>query len=159
MKNKFFFAGIIFALIFISGCITKKNVPSVVINNQDSTVKNTPQVIINQQSFAVEVASSNQEKSLGLSGRQSLGQNSAMLFVYDNYAVRFFWMQDMNFPLDIIWIKDNSVVACVENVPLLTAGEVTRVTSPTAVNYVLETVSGTCQRYKITAGDFVDIKL
>ncbi len=159
MKNKFFILDIFFILVLTSGCITKKDVPEVVLDNQNTPTKNIPQVIINQQTFFVEVASSIEQKNLGLSGRQSLAQNSAMLFVYDNYAVRFFWMKDMNFPLDIIWIKDSVVVACAENTPVFTTGEITRITSPSAVNYVLETVSGTCQRYKITTSDFVDIKL
>jgi uncharacterized membrane protein (UPF0127 family) len=50
-----------------------------------------------------------QEK--GLSGRASLAPDSGMLFVFQNEAQRCFWMKDMQFPLDIIWVnKDKRVV-------------------------------------------------
>jgi uncharacterized membrane protein (UPF0127 family) len=41
----------------------------------------------------------------GLSGRSSLSESSAMLFVFDIESDRYcFWMKDMKFDIDILWL-------------------------------------------------------
>jgi len=66
---------------------------------------------INNNCFEVEIAKSQEEKKKGLSLREDLPFNSGMLFVYNKENFYSFWMKDMNFPLDIIWINaDNKIV-------------------------------------------------
>lgn len=55
----------------------------------------------------IDVAETDEEKSKGLSGRTSLAKESGMLFIYKKPAYYSFWMKDMNFPIDIIWIGEN----------------------------------------------------
>ena len=52
----------------------------------------------------VELAMSDVKKQLGLSGRSNLPEDKGMLFVYDKPNFYSFWMKDMLFPIDIIWI-------------------------------------------------------
>jgi hypothetical protein len=114
---------------------------------------------VNGQEFAVEIADTSEKQIQGLSGRVSLAENSGMLFVYNDYNIRLFWMKDMKFSLDIVWIKDNLVAGCDENVSVLDKnGYISRVESPSEVNYVLEVNSGVCEKYGIKKGSKFDTK-
>ncbi len=132
-------------MFLFSGCAQNKGV---------SVVK------INDQIFQVEIAKTQREHSQGLSDRPGLAEDKGMLFVFDDYRIRFFWMKGMRFPLDIIWIKDDQVIGCEEDVPIFqNNGNVSQVKSPQPINYVLEVKAGMCKKYKIKKGDKVDIKI
>jgi len=130
---------IIIALFFLSGCQHLE--PSV--------------VIINDNILNIEVAKTVIAKSKGLSGRENLCSGCGMLFEFSDYQTRNFWMKEMNFSLDIIWIKDDQVIGYDENVQPITNGEITRVRSPEPVNYVLEVNAGWVANHQIRAGDTV----
>lgn len=68
-------------------------------------------VIIN-----VEIANTVASRAQGLGGRQSLDPDSGMLFILPKTEQSQFWMKDMLFPLDMIWIKDNTVVGITPDV-------------------------------------------
>lgn len=136
---------IFFILILLSACTLNQDVPSVEINNKV---------------FKVEVAQTSQQHYQGLSGRESLAEDAGMLFVFDDYRVRNFVMRKMNFPLAMVWIKDEQVVGCSENVPIFDEqGEFSVRSSSQEINYVLEINAGMCDKYQIQSGDEVDIKL
>ncbi len=69
---------------------------------------------INGQSISVEVVSATPDLVRGLSGRESLAQNSGMLFVFPNSQKYGIWMKEMKFPLDIIWLSDDWEVVYVK---------------------------------------------
>ncbi|HSX44401.1 MAG TPA: DUF192 domain-containing protein [Candidatus Saccharimonadales bacterium] len=56
--------------------------------------------------FTYELASTPSKQLQGLSGRSSLPLDHAMLFVFQAAGQDCFWMKDMHFPLDIIWLND-----------------------------------------------------
>lgn len=53
--------------------------------------------------YHLELARSTYEHEKGLSGRQSLGYDRGMLFIFQQESQRCFWMKDMYFAVDIIW--------------------------------------------------------
>ena len=112
-----------------------------------------PYMKINKNVIAVEIADEAEERWQGLSNRESLGGGSGMLFVFPHKQVQNFWMKDMNFPLDIIWIADNKVVKIDSDLP--PAGPAPDITysSVHPVNYVLEVNAGFAEEHKIKAGD------
>lgn len=116
---------------------------------------------INGASLLVEVAASSDLRRLGLSGRDGLGENSGMLFVFDREDIYDFWMKDMKFPLDIIWIKNNKVADLEENVPSPLAGAPDAslpVYKPEApADLVLEVKAGFAGKNQIKIGDEVKI--
>ena len=77
----------------------------------------TPTITINNAVVSIEIADKPTKRTQGLSGRQSLPTNNGMLFVFDQPHTPSFWMYDMNFALDFVWIRDNAVVDITENVP------------------------------------------
>ena len=81
-------------IFFLVGCRTQKLLlASVVIKN----------VVIQ-----AEVVSRLADLRQGLSGRASLPTDHGMLFVFSKSDIYEFWMKDMKFPLDIIWINTKS---------------------------------------------------
>ena len=67
-------------------------------------------VSIRNKTFVVDVAVTAKEKELGLGNRDSLAADHGMLFIYDHKEVFPFWMKNMRFPIDIIWIDDQTIV-------------------------------------------------
>src|SRR5689334_2050606 len=74
-------------------------------------------VIINGHTIAAEVAITNAEKQKGLGGRTTLGKDQGMLFVYQHADRYGYWMKDMQFPLDFIWIHGTTVVDLSKRIP------------------------------------------
>ncbi len=115
-----------------------------------------PEIEIAGERLKVEVADSPEEIRRGLSGREKLGDNQGMLFVYDGYYLPRFWMAEMRFPLDIIWIKDGTVVGFEENLPPLKDNRPIYYHPKTFVNCVLEVPAGFSARTDLKIGDRVD---
>lgn len=117
-------------------------------------------VIINTTQFNVEIARSSQERAKGLSGRNELGANAGMLFVFDKENVRpTFWMKDTYIPLDIIWINDGKVTQITENVQPAAAGtpdgKIPMYLPHEPIDYVLEVLGGMVKTSQIKVGDTV----
>lgn len=73
-------------------------------------------VVIGGAVFIVDVADTPTTRTQGLSGRPSLGENEGMLFIFPESDKPAFWMKDMNFALDMIWIgSDMHIVDITEN--------------------------------------------
>ncbi len=108
--------------------------------------------------FNVEVASTSVERARGLSYRQSLGETSGMLFLFGQPAVQNFWMKDMQFPIDMIWIGGGKVVGITENAepqPGVSLWKLKIYSSPDGINEVLEINAGAAKRNSIKIGDAV----
>jgi len=65
---------------------------------------NIKYVEIGGQKIKVDLALTEAEQTQGLSGRQSLSPDTGMLFVFNKPGYYPFWMPDMNFPIDMIWL-------------------------------------------------------
>ncbi|OGY98517.1 MAG: hypothetical protein A3A43_03275 [Candidatus Liptonbacteria bacterium RIFCSPLOWO2_01_FULL_56_20] len=115
-----------------------------------------PTVAINGYRFAVEVMESPLSRSQGLSGRASLGEGAGMLFLFDTPGKYGFWMKDMNFAIDIIWVSGDRIVGFEKNVqpePGRPFSELRIYEPPGTVDKVLEVRAGTVERYGFSVGD------
>jgi uncharacterized membrane protein (UPF0127 family) len=74
-------------------------------------------LFVHETVIRAEVAATHHARKNGLSGRQSLGAREGMLFLFPFADRHPFWMIDMQFPIDIIWIRDRTVVDIAANVP------------------------------------------
>ena len=123
------------------------------INNKDE--KNIKFVKIAGENISVLMATTLEERMKGLSGMKSLEERTGMLYVFDYPAQYPFWMKDMNFPIDIIWIDENlKVIFIKKNAVPESYPEV--FTSPQNSKYVLEVVAGFSDKYNIKIGDKVE---
>jgi uncharacterized membrane protein (UPF0127 family) len=101
----------------------------------------------------VELAQTTEQLKSGLSNRKFLGENSGMLFVCENAGKHSFWMKDMNFPVDIIWIdSDNKVIDITKDAQPCGLDECEIYRAPSAVKYVLELPAGFSQKHSIETG-------
>jgi uncharacterized membrane protein (UPF0127 family) len=114
-------------------------------------------VILGKQNLTVNVARTAEERSRGLSGVESLSENRGLLFVFVTPGKYGFWMKDMNFPIDIVWIDERMRVAHIEN-------NVSPNTYPTNFTpsqdalYVLEVNAGIVEKAGVSVGDTVVIE-
>lgn len=116
------------------------------------------EVSINGKTFKVEVADTMRARAQGLSGREGMGEDYGMIFIFSTSSVQGFWMKDMKFPLDMVWIKGDRVVGFTENVQPELEKSVFGLTiyhSPEAVDKVLELNAGAVAKYGIKEGDLV----
>lgn len=110
----------------------------------------------------VEIADNPEAWAQGLSGREELGKNQGMLFVYPDALRLAFWMEDMRFPLDILFIRDGRVVDIHERVPAPQPGQDGReiqVVSSQPAAMVLEVNSGWVERHGVVIGDEIKLEI
>jgi uncharacterized membrane protein (UPF0127 family) len=102
-----------------------------------------------------ELADTPARQQRGLSGRPSLPTGRGMLFVYGEPALRGFWMPDMHFDIDILWIRAGRIVHVESDVPHAVAGPLPVYRPPEPADLVLEVTAGTARRLGWRAGDAV----
>src|SRR3954465_15899028 len=105
----------------------------------------TSKMTVGDQTLAVEVADTDYLRTRGLSYRESLNPGTGMLFVYNEPRPLTFWMYEMQFCLDIIWINGGEIRGAAESVcpvPGAVAQDLPVYASPEPVRYVLEVPSG-----------------
>lgn len=108
-----------------------------------------------------EFARDHASRIKGLSGRDSLAENSGMLFVFDSVGYPAIWMKEMKFALDIIWIRNGKVVDIEENVPVPSSSvremELPTYTPDVPARLVFEVNAGFSKKFNIHIGDPVTI--
>ena len=65
---------------------------------------------IGEKDYRVEVANTEEARQRGLGGRESICEHCGMLFLFDAPGKYGFWMKDMRFALDILWVRNGRVV-------------------------------------------------
>jgi uncharacterized membrane protein (UPF0127 family) len=118
-------------------------------------------VTVNGQLLSAVISATPEQRTRGLSVKNSLAQDEAMLFVFDNEARHRFWMKDMKFPIDIIWISSEKTVVDIEHeLQPCNLGVLCSTYEPDDDSlYVLETVSGFAQKHDIVKGRPVEFEL
>lgn len=104
---------------------------------------NTEVIRVGEATIRVEISDELAEQIQGLSNRDSLCPDCGMLFVYDDPQILTFWMKDMKFALDIIFIREGKITEIYENVPApRDSDEIARVVSRQKADAVLEVNAG-----------------
>ena len=81
-----------------------------------------------------------------------------MLFVFDHDDRYRFWMKDMKFPIDIIWLdRRDRIVTIHENVSPCPADPCPVYTPPANARYVLEVSAGFSRAHDLKPGVRVSI--
>jgi uncharacterized protein len=145
----------------LSGFVTddqpEKSKPSVLQNLLNLFKLKRPTLKINNVQIEIEVADTPKKREQGLSGRASLADNSGVLFKFETVGKHSFWMKDMKFALDFIWIRDGKIVEITQNVPPPSeTGGQPQVVNPTVeIDSVLEVNAGVAEKYNWNVGDAV----
>ena len=59
----------------------------------------------------MDVADTPEKRFQGLSGRPVLEEGTGLLFIFQEERKHTFWMKDIRFPLDMVWISAACAVA------------------------------------------------
>jgi uncharacterized membrane protein (UPF0127 family) len=108
-------------------------------------------ITIGSNTLNAQVSSTSHQLQTGLSGRSCIKSDDAMLFVFDKPGYYPFWMKDMKFPIDIIWINENKTVNQVKSSVSPNTYPNTFVNTQPA-KYVLEVKAGTTLQLNINEG-------
>ncbi|MCL5006652.1 MAG: DUF192 domain-containing protein [Patescibacteria group bacterium] len=99
------------------------------------------------------------EKAAGAAALSGLGEREGIIFKFRMPMRYEFWMKGVNFPLDIIWLRNKEVVEINGNVlpgnglSLLSL----KIYAPqVAVDCVIEVAAGETARLDIKKGDFLE---
>ncbi|HEY4521530.1 MAG TPA: DUF192 domain-containing protein [Candidatus Paceibacterota bacterium] len=154
IKRGFTILMVVFFTLFLSVVFNKSSIPFLESSVQkvfDNTV-----VRVAGKEIKVELADTEEKRTKGLSGIKKLQENSGMLFIFEIPAEYHFWMKDMRFPLDIIWIGENKkIVAISENIFPETYPASFSPSEP--VKYVLEVNAGWTNKNGVRVGEFIEL--
>jgi uncharacterized protein len=104
--------------------------------------------------LVVEIAMTDAQRAKGLMGRETLGRNEGMLFVFREDQVLNFWMKNTAIPLSIAFLdKTGKVTDIFDMIPFNEAP----VTSSARCRYALETNRGFFEEAGIVPGDGIDL--
>ncbi len=101
-----------------------------------------------------------EERAAGLMGRESLGHDRGMLFVYSDEEILSFWMKGTLIPLDIIFINRDSVVVDVQTMrpEHETAPDLPITRSAAPARYAIEVNEGVAAECGIEPGAAAELR-
>ena len=150
MRNRnIFFILVVIVFLVIEFFLIKNNSPKNVEVNQIHFVKIAGKIL------KVDLALTLEEQEQGLSGRNKLREDESMLFVFDYINKHPFWMKDMNFAIDIIWIGENLRVVYIKKNAQPESYPETFLPKQDA-KYVLEVLSQFSEKNNLKEGDRVE---
>lgn len=115
-----------------------------------------PHLIVKGERFNIDIAKTAAEREQGLSGRAGLGKREAMLFIFDTDDRHGFWMKDMLFSIDIVWLDADYKIVHIQN-NASPASYPKAFLPDTNSRFVLEFTAGTVAEFGLQKGDLVSI--
>ncbi len=110
---------------------------------------------IGQTKIKAEIADTEVTRNQGLSNLKGLNKNTGMLFIFDKPGFYGFWMKDMKFSLDIIWIDETwKIIDITKNVSPKSFP--TTYMSKEPVKYVLEVSANFTSQNDLNIGDTIN---
>lgn len=120
--------------------------------SQGQTAATTTQISLNDAQFTAQIVDTPALREQGLSGRQSIGENEAMMFIFPSSDRYGFWMKDMLFSIDMIWTDEQGEIVYIkEHATPESYPEPFIPTAPARV--VIEVHDGIVKEHKIKIGD------
>ena len=112
------------------------------------------QVMVANASIEVELAQTEAKRELGPSGHKPLADNEGMLFIFDQPKIYSFWMKDMLFSLDMVWVGSDFKIVDITHNAKLESYPATFSPKEPAI-YVLEINTGVAEKNNWQIGDEV----
>ena len=159
-KKEYYFVIVIFFIVILgffltnynssTKKITENNIKSVKV--EDNSIKF---VKIGGQTLKVDLALTPNTQEQGLSGRKSLANDEGMLFIFPQPGKYFFWMKDMNFPIDMIWIGEDQKIIYIKKDVLPESFPKTYGPQKNS-KYILEVNANFCEKNNLKENDSVE---
>jgi uncharacterized membrane protein (UPF0127 family) len=131
--------GLLLICLFVSGC----------------TSEQLESIQVGEHTLHVAVMRTPEELQQGLSGTEQV-PGDGMLFLLPERQEARFWMKEMQYPIDMIWIDGDKIIGVAENVPPPKPGELLvslpLIRSEEPVTAVLEVPAGDFRRFELATG-------
>ncbi len=108
--------------------------------------------VLGGEALLLEVADTDALRAQGLSGHKPFAPNEGMLFVFPIEGKHSFWMKDMLFPIDILWLDNDYRIVDVKEKATPESYPESFTPSVPAL-YVLELSAGFFEAHKLKKGD------
>lgn len=106
----------------------------------------------------IEIADTVEERAKGLMYRTELGEDSGMLFVFNQESENAFWMKNTLIPLDIIFINSEGVIVDIQKNAQPCKSDPCQLYPPLAKYlYAIEVNGGWCDKKGVKSGDIVTL--
>ncbi len=112
------------------------------------------------QALTAELAASPEQRQTGLMFREKINPDQGMLFLFESEGRHSFWMKNMKFAIDILWLdRDKRIVHIEENVPPCESEDCPSYVTETPALYVLELAAGCAELYGLKLYQRIDFIL
>jgi len=119
----------------------------------------TKQIVIGTKEYKINLTQTEEDRKKGLAVFDSLTANEGMLFSFDQEDYYVFWMKEMKFNIDIIFLdKDKKVLDVFENVkaePGVQDMDLKTYSSKLKSQFIIELKEGETRKNGIKPGDTV----
>jgi uncharacterized membrane protein (UPF0127 family) len=111
-------------------------------------------------SVTAELALTDEERQQGLMFREKINDDQGMLFIFEDEGVYSFWMKNMRFPIDILWLDAQKKIVHLESrVPPCQSDPCPSYAPDAAAMYVLELKSGGAEKHGLKLYDRLEFVL
>ena len=143
----------------LSSSIACKDIESIQAQQQEQN--QTASVSVGIVNLLASLATTPESQSKGLAVKDSLSENEGMLFIFESPQKYSFWMKDMKFPIDIIWINSAGKIVHIEKnlSPCVLFLPCPSYAPNDDSLYVLEVVSNFTNKFDINIGETVNFKV
>jgi uncharacterized membrane protein (UPF0127 family) len=157
-----YIVGVIILVLIVGGYVAWQPKPAPILTEEqiarqaiiDEWYVPLEPMMIETIQLEASIANTTETRTKGLSGTPSLPEGVVKLFVFDESQEWGFWMKDMKYAIDIIWVDATGAIVHIEE-------KVTPASYPMSflpnkpAKYVIETVFGFVEDYGIKVGDRV----
>lgn len=105
-----------------------------------------------------EIADSLDKRASGLMFREDIPEDRAMLFIFQQEQIPKFWMKNVRFPLDILWINKDKIIVGIERDVPLCQDSCPPIVPNQKVSYVLEAKAGFVSRHQVKIGEKISFQ-
>jgi uncharacterized membrane protein (UPF0127 family) len=111
-------------------------------------------------SVTAELAVSDEERARGLMFREKMAEGQAMLFLFEEENAHSFWMKNMRFAIDILWLDGQKRIVHLEKrVPPCPQDPCPSYGPAAAASFVLELQAGFAEKHGLRLYDRVEFVL
>lgn len=116
----------------------------------------TTQVKIENKTYRLFVADTEEKRKRGLSNISSIKDGEGMIFVFNKPDYYRFWMKDMKFPLDFLFLRGDQVVDLLANVDPSTYPQTFISKSP--ADKIIELKAGEIDKLGVNISDTISVQ-
>lgn len=111
-------------------------------------------------SATAELAVSDEERAQGLMFREKIDEDQAMLFLFEEEDIHSFWMKNMRFAIDILWLDGEKRIVHIEKrVPPCPRDPCPSYVPAEAAAFVLEVQAGFVEKHGLRLYDRIEFVL